>query len=334
MAFVFGAFWLALAQPRWIARPHFFSIFFFSLYLYILSFRFSKPWKLALILFPVQIMWVNVHAGFVMGLFLASVPAMDKLLTGKLREFWKWLIPPFVLLLASGVHPNGFRTLEYLPAFLAQPLYKQSIREWWSPFDSRYAPNKVFSRTAILLTFLVLSTTGLLVRFFKKLNRGELLALLILIMATVFAARNGELLAPAMLAWIPGMLKLKIPKKYCYGAALIILVIPFIYGVPREIGPPRELGARVDWTVYPVELADLLENNPALLENSLLFNTNEISGYLEYRFGERFPLFVDGRCLLFPEAFHRDYLMLNGARIQGFRAAQKRLFDQYGFNLL
>ncbi len=36
-AFFFGILWLALAQPRWIARPHFFSIFFFSVYLYILS---------------------------------------------------------------------------------------------------------------------------------------------------------------------------------------------------------------------------------------------------------------------------------------------------------
>ncbi|MCD4707963.1 MAG: tetratricopeptide repeat protein [Candidatus Sabulitectum sp.] len=334
LIFVFGAFWLALAQPRWIARPHFFSIFFFSLYLYILSFKFEKPWKLALILFPVQVLWVNVHAGFVMGLFLASVPAMGKLLTGKFSEFGKWLLPPAVLLLASGIHPNGFRTLEYLPAFLAQPLFKQSIREWWSPFDPRYAPEKPISRTALLLSALTFGTTALLIRFSKGIDRGKILALLMLIVATVFAARNGELLAPAMLAWVPGMLKLKIPMKLCAVSALILITIPFVYGVPREIGPPRELGARVDWTVYPVDLANLLEEHPALMEHAVLFNTNEISGYLEYRFGERFPLFVDGRCLLFPEAFHWDYLMLTEAPGEGFTALQKNLFDRYEFNLL
>ena len=333
-AFVFGAFWLALAQPRWVARPHFFSIFFFSLYLYILSFKFEKPWKLALILFPVQILWVNVHAGFVMGLFLASVPAMEKLLTGKYRDFWNWLLPPAALLLASGIHPNGFRTLEYLPAFLAQPLFKQSIREWWSPFDHRYAPEKSISRTALLFSALTVGTTALLIRFSKGIDRGKLMALLILIAATAFAARNGELLAPAMLAWVPGMLKLRLPGKLCLISALILIVIPFVYGVPREIGPPKELGARVDWTVYPVDLADILEEHPAIMENAVLYNTNEISGYLEYRFGERLLLFVDGRCLLFPEALHWDYLMLSEAPGEGYTALQNNLFNWYRFNLL
>ncbi len=334
LAFVFGALWLTLAQPRWIARPHFFSIFFFSLYLYILSFKFKKPWKLALILLPAQILWVNVHAGFVMGLFLASVPAMTRLLSGRFKEFGKWLLPPVALLFASGIHPNGFRTLEYLPAFLAQPLFKQSIREWWSPFDPRYAPEKAISRTALLFSFLTISTTALLVRFSKGIDRGKLLALSMLVVATVFAARNGELLAPAMLAWIPAMLTLKVPVRISYFAALILIIIPFTYGVPREIGPPRELGAHVDWTVYPVQLANLLDEHPALLENAVLFNTNEISGYLEYRFGERFPLFVDGRCLLFPEAFHWDYLMITEAPGEGFRPLQYNLFHRYGFNLL
>ena len=332
--FIFGAMWLVLAQPRWIARPHFFSIFFFSLYLYILSLGLKKPWKLALVLLPVQILWVNVHAGFVMGIFLASVPAIDRILSGRLKEAASWIIPPFVLLLASGIHPNGYRTLEYLPAFLAQPLFKESIREWWSPFDPRYAPDKAVSRTAVLFLSLTGITTILLIAFRKVINKGRTAALLILSAATVFAARNGELLAPAMMAWIPGMVRIRLPGKALILPALFLLLIPFTYGIPREIGPPRELGARVDWDVYPVALADLLESNPCLMENAVLFNTNEVSGYLEYRFGERLPLFVDGRCLLFPEGFHREYLVLAVAPDASHRMEQYELFRQYGFNLL
>lgn len=333
-AFLFGAMWLALAQPRWIARPHFFSIFFFSLYLYILSLGMRKPWKFALVLLPLQILWVNVHAGFVMGIFLAAIPAMDCFFSGKFREFKTWVIPPVLLLLASGVHPNGFRTLEYLPAFLAQPLYKESIREWWSPFDPRYAPEKTVSRTAILFMSFTAVTVLLLCFFRKSLNRGKLAGLAILSAATVFAARNGELLAPAMLAWIPGMVKIRFSWKVILVPAVLLLIVPFTYGVPREIGPPRELGAGVDWNVYPVELADLLEANPCLLEKAVLFNTNEISGYLEYRFGEKLPLFVDGRCLLFPEGFHREYLVLAVASSDSYRKEQYELFKQYGFTLL
>ena len=332
--FFFGSLWLILAQPRWIVRPHFFSIFFFCLYLYILSFNFKKPWKLTFILLPLQILWVNVHAGFVMGIFLASVPAMNLLLSKEYKKFLNWLIPPVILLLASGIHPNGFRTLEYLPSFLAQPLFKESIREWWSPFYPNYAPDKAISRTALLLIMLTLGTILAFIKSNKELHKGKLMALLMLITATVFAARNGELLAPAMLAWVPGMLYLKIPKKYSYSIALILVIVPFIYGVPREIGPPKQLGANVDWSVYPVELADLLERHPHLLEQSRLFNTNEISGYLEYRFGEKLPMFVDGRCLLFPEAFHWDMLILTNAPSEDFRKTQFDLFNKYAFNLL
>ncbi len=332
--FLFGAMWLTLAQPRWIARPHFFSIFFFSLFLYILSLKIEKPLKLALFLLPLQILWVNMHAGFVMGIFLSAVPAMHRFFTGRFRELPGWIIPPVFLALASGLHPNGFRTLEYLPSFLSQPLYKESIREWWSPFDSRYAPEKAISKTAILFISFTVITSLLLIFKRKRLEAGRMAALVILTLSTAFAARNGELLAPAMLAWIPAMLDLKIPRQAVPAAFLLLASAPFIYGVPREIGPPRQLGAGVDWSAYPVELADIIEGHPALMKNSVLFNTNEISGYLEFRFGEDLPLFLDGRCLLFPEDFHKDYLVLSVANSRAAMAQQYELFNKYGFDLL
>ena len=333
-AFLFGAAWLALAQPRWIARPHIFSIFFFSVYLYVLSFRIQKPWKLALVLFPVQVLWVNVHAGFVMGIFLASVPAMDRLMHREWKSFLSWTLAPVILIAASGIHPNGFRTLEYLPAFLAMPLYKETIREWWSPFDPRYAPLKTISRTALLFTGLTLATAAVTALFRKTVHRGRIAALSILTAATVFAARNGELLAPAMLAWIPGMTRIKLSRKTIIIPALLLLAVPFLYGVPREVGPAKHLGTGVDWTVYPVEAADFLNTYPELLSRAVLFNTNEISGYLEFRFGEDLLLFMDGRCLIYPESFYRTYLSLCFDTVPNYRKEQYRLFQMYGFNLI
>lgn len=333
-SFVFGAMWLVLAQPRWIARPHFFTIFFFCLYLYILSLRVSKPVKFTLILLPLQLLWVNIHAGFVMGVFLSAIPAIDLFMHGKFREMLPWLLPPFAMLLASGAHPNGFLTLEYLPSFLAQPIYKASIREWWSPFDPRYAPERAISRNALLLVVLTAGTLILCLLNRRKIQRGKAAALSLLVASTVFAARNGELLAPAMLAWIPGMIGLKLPFKSAVAVAAAVFAIPFLYGVPRDIGPPRETGLDVDWSVYPVALSDLLDENPSLLSSAVLFNTNEIAGYLQYRFGERLPLFIDGRCLLFPESFHENYLILSVSPWERHASEQHRLMEAYGFNLL
>lgn len=332
-AFLFGAMWLALAQPRWIARPHFFSIFFFSAYLYILSLDIRKPLKLTLVLLPLQILWVNTHAGFVMGVFLASIPAMNKLLKAEYKQILPWSLPPFLLLLASGVHPNGYRALEYLPAFLAQPLYKETIREWWSPFDPRFAPERTLARPALILIVATTATIALLGFFKEKLHRGKLGALCILTASTLFASRNSELLAPAMLAWIPGMISLKIPRRAIWLPAAIILVIPFIHGIPRDIGPSRRPGIGVDWTIYPVELADLLEEHPDLMTQAVVFNTNEVSGYLQYRFEDRLLLFMDGRCLLFPENFYREYLALCYPLGEDHLASQYNLFRKYRFNL-
>jgi hypothetical protein len=152
--------------------------------------------------------------------------------------------------------------------------------------------------------------------------------------ATVFAARNGELLAPAMLAWIPGMTRIRLPWKAALIPAVFIFAVPFLYGVPREVGPPRQLGAGVDWEVYPVGAADFLQRNSCLVHSAVLFNSNEISGYLEYSFGEELPLFMDGRCLIFPEDFYMDYLRLSFATEPDYMAGQYRLFQEYGFNLL
>lgn len=332
-AFFFGILWLALAQPRWIARPHFFSIFFFSVYLYILSLDIRKPLKLSLVLLPLQILWVNTHAGFVMGVFLASVPAMNRLLKGEYRQVLPWAMPPFLLLLASGIHPNGYRTLEYLPAFLSQPLYKETIREWWSPFDPRFAPERTLARPALILIAATSVTLALLGFFREKLHRGKLAALFILTASTLFASRNGELLAPAMLAWIPGMISLKVPRRMIWLPAVLIFAVPFIHGIPRDVGPSRRPGIGVDWTIYPVELADLLEAHPHLMSRAVVFNTNEVSGYLQYRFEERLPLFMDGRCLLFPEGFYREYLALCYPMGEEHRASQYSLFQKYRFNL-
>ncbi len=302
--------WFSISHARWIVRPHVFTLLFFSLYLYLLSTKHHRTLIGNLILFlPLQVLWVNTHAGFVMGPFLLFLPLLDLLREGKGVKALKALLLPAGALFVSVVHPNGFRSLEYLPSFLSQPLFRESIREWWSPFDPRYQPSLPLSKTALLLLIALALTLVVVLVFRRRTRLSRMVGLAVLGIASIFAARNIELLSLATVAWVSPLPRWR-PRTWIPAALLgCAFATGILYGIPREVGPPRRFGLDVDWDIYPVELADFIEQNPALMQ-ATVFNTNEISGYLEYRFGESLPLYMDGRCLLYPEHFFEEYLLL------------------------
>jgi hypothetical protein len=304
-----GILWLSLSQPRWLARPHVLSIGFFGLYLWLIPRLRGRLAPSLAVFLPLQIAWVNAHAGFVMGIFLLALPVLDELVRKRIREAAAGAVLPLAALLVSGVHPNGFRSILYLRDFLSRPLFREAIFEWWSPFDPRYQPGLPISRTAIILSVLVAAAAVVIIVGRKRLVRSQVVGIVLLSAASAFAARNVDFLSLACLAWLPPLIRGKARIGFSWALLAAVAAVPFVHGVPREIGPPKRLGAGVDWGVYPVGLADYLERNPELLE-ATVFNTNEISGYLEYRFGERLPLYMDGRCPLYPQSFYAEYLLL------------------------
>lgn len=294
--------WLAVSQARWFERPHIFTDLFFSLYLFLLTLDLRPAVRWAVFL-PLQVLWVNTHAGFVMGVFLLAIGPVCDALAGRWRRMFPGALLATAALAVSGIHPNGFGSLEYLPAFLAQPLFRDSIREWWSPFDPRYG---TAGTAAALLALSLASGLILARRHVRKPSGADAAMLAALFVSSVFAARNIELLALAAIVAIPAHLP-RVGRILPAALLGIAAVIPFLAGLPREFGPPRKLGPGMAWEIYPTGLADFLE------EHSLygrVFNTNEISGYLQYRFGSRLPLYMDGRCLLYPQDFYAEYLML------------------------
>jgi tetratricopeptide (TPR) repeat protein len=301
---VVAVLWFSVTQARWFERPHIFTDLFFALYLFLLAGKPLRLWKSLLLFVPLQVLWVNTHAGFVMGPFLLALPALDAV-RGKDRKLLiHHIILPAAALAASGMHPNGFASLSYLPGFLSQPLFRDSIREWWSPFDPRYGT----ARTAVTLIALgVLSAAAFLARRNRAGFAPSAVAMLAaLFAASLFAARNMELLALASIAAVSPLLG-RVLLPFPVVLLAISAAIPPLFGLPREFGPPRRFGPGMAWEIYPVGLADFIEGHNLL---GRPFNTNEISGYLQYRFGERMPLFMDGRCLLYPEHFYAEYLLL------------------------
>ena len=327
---------LSLVHPRWIARPHIFTDLLFAAYLLLLV-RPGRSLRSDLAIFlPLQIVWVNTHAGFTMGLFLLGLEVLDPLFGRNWTELRDRLILLAGALAVCGVHPNGFGSIRYTTAFLEQPLFRETIREWWSPFDPRFQPEHAISRSALLL---ILLTAALLLvvivsgRKGRKLKVSRYVGLGVLTIAGAFAARNLELLALAAIAWVPPLLpriRPVIPAALLGGA---VALVPLI-GIPREFGPSREPGLGVEWEIYPVGLADFLERSGIAGSGATVFNTNEISSYLEYRFGERLPLFMDGRCLLYPEELYAEYLVMARAPDSTTALVQMSLLQRYDIDLV
>jgi len=331
---VVAVLWFVISHGRWIVRPHIFTIFFFSLYLYLIERGTGGFLKSLLIFIPLQILWINTHAGFITGYFLLSIPLSEAFFKHDWKESWKKAGVLVSAILCAGIHPNDFGSLAYLTEFYEQPLFRESIREWWSPFHAHYQPGHALSTTAILLVILLAGTWGIIIWKRKDISPVKIGAFLILSAAAIVTSRNIDLLALAAVAWIPHLLKnvrlpAAIPAVLLSAAALI----PPIIGIPREFGPPREVGAGIDWSIYPVEMATYLRENPELL-NARVLNTNEISGYLQYEFGDELPLYMDGRCLLFPEDLYGEYLFLTTMPDTNLACQHLKILNDRGIGLV
>lgn len=303
-----GLLWFTLSHGRWIVRPHIISILMFSLYLYLMARGTGGVLSTLAVFLPLQIFWTNAHAGFVMGWFLLGIPLLDSVLARRPRGALERGGVLAAVVLSAGIHPNGFGSVTYITDFLSRPLFRETIREWWSPFHPMYHPGQSVSTTAVLLVVLLAATWTLVIARRKKIGASRILALAALSAATILSSRNMDFLALAALAWVSpllGRVHLRIPAILVAAAA----AVPFLTGVPREFGPPRQLEVGVDWSIYPRRLTEFLRENPELLQ-ARVFNTNEISGYLQYAMGEDLPLYMDGRCHLFTESLYAEYLML------------------------
>lgn len=66
---------------RFFIRPHIFGFLFITAYLYILNlYEARRISLLLLVLLPLQVLWVNIHSSFVLGIFLVGVYAIFKVL--------------------------------------------------------------------------------------------------------------------------------------------------------------------------------------------------------------------------------------------------------------
>lgn len=304
--------------PTWGVRPQMFSLLLSSVFLYLLD-RYQETGNHRHIIhLPfMTVLWVNLHAGFALGIFLTgayiasqginflkALAAKDEEARGAaLHRGLTFALAFLACLLAVLVNPNGARMYSYPFETLTSPSMMMFIQEWASP-DFHLAE---WQPLAWLL--LALIAAGILGR--KPANPAHLLLTIVLGYFSLRSMRNVSLFA---LAAIP-LLAAQAAAVFRTGPevraanrlgrwlnplllALVLLAVGLRFA---SVALEQE---QAEAETYPVAAVDWIDENRP---EGQIYNTYGWGGYVLWRL-PGYPVYIDGRADLYGDQFIYDYL--------------------------
>jgi hypothetical protein len=319
----------ALASaPTWGVRPQIFSLLFASIFLAVLD-AYAREGKERGVLFlvPLMVLWVNMHAGFALGIALIALTvaglALNEWLAreGAERQFvWPRVCRLcLVLLLCLAVvalNPNGLRIYSYPFETLTSQAMMKYIQEWFSPDFHEL----MFLPTALL----IFGTLAAMALSEKRPRPGQVL----LLAATGYAAlRSGRnipffaMVAMPLLAeqgwnWTTSLrvgqwLRVTEKREEGAGARLklalnltLLFVMPLTLCVMRvkQVTSGRESDERKNFPVGAVEF---------IREHEIpqpIYNEYGWGGYLVSNLYPQYRVYIDGRADVYGDAFIEEFL--------------------------
>jgi len=299
--------WGALATTIvWGVRPQIFSFLLLSLWLLILERSEKKP-ELLLWTLPITLVWVNLHAGFILGpAFLALFIAgefgefMESHFSGaaagaRLRRLSVTLLANLVL---ASFNPNGSAIFRYVIETMRSIPMQRYITEWASP-DFHNANYRAFF-FLILATFAALAFSG------KKPRLRDLLVLLAGVAAALSSVRMiplfvlaaAPLVARAMTEWFPSGRHRTAPARE--GSRLLHGVVLFILATFATVHTFLVIQhqPQAEAAVFPVAAVAYLQQHPP---PGPIFNYYSWGGYLIFKAYPQIRVFIDGRADVYGE---------------------------------
>ncbi|OGC68199.1 hypothetical protein A2415_02785 [candidate division WWE3 bacterium RIFOXYC1_FULL_39_7] len=297
-------------------RPHFYSSLFTLFMLYALIF---EP-KLKKYLPFVYLFWVNLHAEFVIGLFMLGshtlFTAVQKLRKGeKLTEIAKDFIVPAACAVVTLINPNGLGLHITLFKELTLPV-KNYVQEW-SHFDT--------SSVEKYVTYVFLLSVSLVGGFVLRKKAG-LWYFLLAIFFAVFSIKASYMIRVMFIFSFYGFLygldhfftklmnfldehnQLIIKRfvKYSYVASLIVVLVNGSWKIIQA----SDIKYWSKESKYPYDAVVYLKQNPI---RGRMLNAYNWGGYLIWQYPER-QTFIDGRMTSWREDgkyFMEDYYKIS-----------------------
>ncbi len=311
--------------PTWGVRPQMISLLLTSLFLFLLDlYRRSGSLKFLIPLPLTMLIWVNIHAGYFLGLALVGIYIIGGLIDLLMIEFRKELkveaAPTLksilalcgtlgVCILVTLANPNGIQIIIYPFQTLTSPSMQQLIQEWFSP-DFHQA---MWQPLALLI--LALIGAGMLSK--KSISPINILLTLIFGYAALRSMRNVPFFAvaaiPVLSEQIGSLVRIRsdarAPRRLIQRTVPILLVCVVLVTGLRFVQVVQEQ-SKTEAENFPRAAVDwLLENKPT----GNLFNSYNWGGYLIWRTYPEYRVYIDGRADVYGDTFIFNYISIYNA---------------------
>jgi hypothetical protein len=311
--------WGAVASaPSWGVRPQMFSLLLASIFLVLLAASEQRP-KLLWWTAPLMLLWVNLHAGYPIGLAFIALFMLGEALEAAIgQEDWQKSTPRLKqLAMALGVclglvalNPNGVQIYWYPFETLRSAAMHRFIHEWFSPdfHDRTYLP---------LLVMLLALVAGL-----ALLPRCPRLRNLVLVLVTIPAALRSirhipilvlvivPVLAELAQAWSQRLGTNRLFRTPLTGSTSRTLAINFVvlfaftgftlFRVRNVVNRQAEAEAKS----FPVAATAFLQQQQP---PGPMMNHYNWGGYFIWKLYPQYRLFMDGRADVYGDTLMTDF---------------------------
>ena len=321
---------VAAANPIWGPRIQMIT-FALTALTYLWVKRFCEGRSRALYLLPaVMLLWVNLHAGFVLGYAIIGIALLVEAI-----EFPRLRAMAAILAASVAVailNPNGWDIYLYPFQTGGSPEQQRLIVEWFSP---NFQMSQIWAFEAMI--FLLIGGLALA----RRIEPRQFLLLLVGLGLALHSVRNLSLF---MLVAVPPLadyaqqarerISLRWPRRvpkttpvtFALNAVMIVLVLAILAAASLP-----SLVQRVDGKLvardFPVKAADFLVQHPP---PGHMLNVYGWGGYLIFRLDSQSttqPVFIFGDAALDGDQLLRDY-----DHLQSLGSDQAQLFERYQIN--
>jgi hypothetical protein len=306
----------ALASfPNWGVRPQMITLLLVSIFLWVLDDHAVLGTRCLWWLVPLMALWVNIHAGFSLGICmiffflvataLEAVPARNR--SSETMRRLSTLVYVFVACIAViPLNPNGAKLYLYPLETLHSSAMRTYLSEWQSPdfHNSAFTPFAAL----LLITFAVLAVSPKRVRIsslvllsgasYAALQSVRHIPLFAIIAAPILAEHLAEL---PLWARVNEKFESSSPALNTMGVVTLILV-----GSIGVLRISRVLANQSAWerTEFPAAAVEFLQTQRP---PGPIYNPYHWGGYLIWKAYPAYPVFIDGRADVYGDAFVLQY---------------------------
>lgn len=315
------------SMPVWGVRPQVLSLLLTSLWLLILE-RSERNPRLLWWTLPLTFLWVNLHAGFALGLALSGLCLIGEWIEGareRSQSGSRLRNAAFILmldLLIVPLNPNGVRLFWYPIETLRSAAMQSYILEWASPnfHRAQYWPFMLIA----LATFAVLAWSKcevrprdvllLVVSLYAGLCSIRMIPLFVLIAIPLLCQRLGT--------WRGTKTQVQPTTPRVLLNSAIVLAMTVFAGVHVVQIIHRQ--SEAEKQQFPSRAVVYLQAHAL---KGPIFNHYDWGGYLIWKLYPAVPVFIDGRADLYGEQLFDQF-----AETYQFKASWQRRLQDWGIS--